>query len=136
MVASVIVDAGFLAALIERRERHHDWAITTAARHPRPWHTSEAVLSEAFFLLDRHGAVALMSLLRRDQLLTPFRFSEEKQAVVTLMRKYEDVPMSFADACLVRMTEVLPEPVVLTTDAHFRVYRRHGRQVVPCVLPR
>lgn len=136
MVASVIVDAGFLAALIERRERHHDWAITTAARHPRPWHTSEPVLSEAFFLLDRRGAVALMSLLRRDQLLTPFRFSEERQAVVTLMRKYEDVPMSFADACLVRMTEVLPEPVVLTTDAHFRVYRRHGRQVVPCVLPR
>lgn len=51
------------------------------------------------------------------------------------MRKYADVPMSLADACLVRMTEVLPEPIVLTTDADFRVYRRHGRQVVPCVLP-
>jgi predicted nucleic acid-binding protein len=136
MVASVIVDAGFLAALIERRERHHDWTISTAARYPRPWHTSEPVLSEAFFLLDRQGAVALMSLLRRDQLLTPFRFSEERQAVITLMRKYEDVPMSFADACLVRMTELLPDPVLLTTDHDFRVYRRHGRQVVPCVLPR
>jgi predicted nucleic acid-binding protein len=135
MAVSVIVDAGFLAALIERRERYHDWAVTTAARHPRPWHTSEPVLSEAFFLLDRHGAVALLALLKRDQLLTPFRFSEEKQAVVTLMRKYQDVPMSFADACLVRMTELLADPVVLTTDSHFRVYRRNGRQVVPCALP-
>jgi hypothetical protein len=44
--------------------------------------------------------------------------------------------MSLADACLVRMTELLPEPIVLTTDTDFRVYRRHGRQVVPCVLPR
>jgi len=52
------------------------------------------------------------------------------------MRKYAGVPMSLADACLVRMTEVLPEPLVLTTDADFRIYRRHGRQVVPCVLPR
>jgi hypothetical protein len=43
--------------------------------------------------------------------------------------------MSLADACLVRMTEVLPEPVVLTTDTDFRVYRRHGRQVIPCIVP-
>lgn len=135
MAVSVIVDAGFLTALIERRERDHDWAVAAALRHARPWHTSEAVLSEAFFLLDRHGAVALMALLKRDQLLASLRFSEEKQAVVALMQKYEDVPMSLADACLVRMTELLAEPVLLTTDSHFRIYRRNGRQVVPCVLP-
>jgi predicted nucleic acid-binding protein len=76
-----------------------------------------------------------MALLKRDQLLVSFRFSEHRQAVMTLMQKYEDVPMSFPDACLVRMTELLPEPVVLTTDSDFRVYRRNGRQVVPCMLP-
>ena len=76
-----------------------------------------------------------MALLKRDQLLVSFRFSEHKQAVVALMQRYGDVPMSFADACLGRMTEVLPEPVVLTTDSAFRVYRRNARQVVPCVLP-
>ena len=26
--------------------------------------------------------------------------------------------------------------VILTTDADFRIYRRHGRQVVPCMTPR
>ena len=135
MAVGVIVDAGFLAALIERRERHHDWAVTTAAQHPRPWQTCEAVLSEAFFLLDRRGTNALMALLKRDQLSTPFRFSDGKQAVVTLMQKYRDVPMSFADACLVRMTEIVAEPLLLTTDTHFRIFRRNGRQVVPCVLP-
>lgn len=136
MAVSVIVDTGFLAALIERRERNHAWAAAAAARYARPWHTAEAVLSEAFFLLDRHGAVALMALLKRDQLLTSLRFSEEKQSVIALMQKYEDVPMSLADACLVRMTELLPAPIVLTTDADFRIYRRNGRQTVPCVLPR
>jgi hypothetical protein len=44
--------------------------------------------------------------------------------------------MSFADACLVRMTETLDDPVLLTTDADFHIYRRHSRQAVPCVLPR
>ncbi len=51
------------------------------------------------------------------------------------MRKYSNVPMSFADACLVRMTELLPDPIVLATDTDFRIYRRHGRQTVPCRLP-
>ncbi len=51
------------------------------------------------------------------------------------MRKYAEVPMSLADACIVRMTEVVADPVVLTTDRHFRIYRRHSRQVVPCVIP-
>ena len=43
--------------------------------------------------------------------------------------------MSLADACLVRMTETLANPIVLTTDEDFRFYRRHSRQVVPCVMP-
>ena len=51
------------------------------------------------------------------------------------MLKYVDVPMSFADACLVRMTETLPDPILLTTDRDFRIYRRHGRQVIPCKMP-
>lgn len=51
------------------------------------------------------------------------------------MTKYADVPMSFADACLVRMTEVMPDPTLLTTDADFRIYRRHERKAVPCIMP-
>ena len=56
-------------------------------------------------------------------------------AVLKLLEKYVDVPMSFADACLVRMTETTNDPVLLTTDTDFRIYWRHGRQIIPCVLP-
>jgi uncharacterized protein len=43
--------------------------------------------------------------------------------------------MSLAGACLVRMSETVADPILLTTDADFRVYRRHGRHVVPCLTP-
>jgi uncharacterized protein len=43
--------------------------------------------------------------------------------------------MSLADACLVRMTETVSDPLVLTTDSDFAIYRRHSRQVIPCVMP-
>ena len=62
--------------------------------------------------------------------------ADDMDAVLKLLEKYADVPMSFADACLVRMTETLNDPRLLTTDGDFRIYRRHGRQVIPCVLPR
>ena len=43
--------------------------------------------------------------------------------------------MDLADACLVRMTEMEPRSLVVTTDGDFKVYRRNGREVVPHVLP-
>jgi len=74
-------------------------------------------------------------LLRRDALVCAYRFADDMDAVLKLLEKYSDMSMSFADACLVRMTETLNNPMLLTTDADFRIYRRHGRQIIPCVLP-
>jgi predicted nucleic acid-binding protein len=55
--------------------------------------------------------------------------------VLKLLAKYEEVPMSFADACLVRMSEIERDPVLLTTDADFKVYRRNTRQMIPARMP-
>jgi uncharacterized protein len=87
-------------------------------------------------LLGGGGIRALGALLRRGALASRYRFADDMEAVLKLMERYADVPMSFADACLVRMTETLNDPLLLTTDADFRIYRRHGRQVIPCMLPR
>jgi predicted nucleic acid-binding protein len=136
MVASALVDAGFLVALLSRRDANHHWAVAQASRFPPPWVTCEAVLSEAFHLLGESGAQSLASLLHRDAVVCGYRFYEDTDAVLKLLEKYSDVPMSFADACLVRMTETLNDLTLLTTDTDFRIYRRHGRQLIPCILPR
>ena len=135
MAENVFVDAGFLVALISRRDGHHRWAVAQAKRFSPPWRTCEAALSEAFHLLGTRGSPALSGLLRRGAVLPSFELTGNLEAVLRLMTKYADVPASLADASLVRMTEITDGPIVLTTDADFRLYRRHGRQVVPCVLP-
>jgi hypothetical protein len=43
--------------------------------------------------------------------------------------------MSLADACLVRMSELVSDGVVFTLDSDFRIYRRHRRQKIPVVIP-
>ncbi len=135
MAAHVVVDAGFLVALFSRRDADHGWAVEQADRYPPPWLTCESVLSEAFHLLGASGVPVLSTLLGRRALEVRFDLGSDVDAVMRLMHKYADVPASLADAALVRMTEVLPDPLVLTTDEDFRVYRRHGRQTVPCAMP-
>ena len=135
MAKNRLADAGFLVALLSRRDDHHAWAKAQAAHLAPPWRTCESALSEAFCLLGARGGPALAALLRRRALFVAFELEHHLDAVLALLRKYADVPMSLADACLVRMTETLDDPVVLTTDTDFRIYRRHSRQIVPCALP-
>jgi predicted nucleic acid-binding protein len=135
MARSVLVDAGFLVALLSRRDSQHEWAATIAPDYAPPWRTCEAVLSEAFYLLGPRGAPGLSELLRRRALVAAFDLDNDVESVTKLLQKYSDVPMSLADACLVRMSETFPDPIILTTDSDFRIYRRHSRQTVPCKLP-
>jgi predicted nucleic acid-binding protein len=135
MAGNVLVDAGFLIALLSRRDRHHRWAAAQSPHLARPWATCEAALSEAFYLLGGTGEPALVALLRRGAVVSAFNLGSELERVLNLMEKYADVPMSLADACLVRMSETASDAVILTTDRDFRIYRRHGRQVVPCMTP-
>lgn len=135
MARNVLVDAGFLVALLSRRDFHHPWAAAQASNHALPWRTCEAVLSEAFHLLGPRGVPALGALLRRRVLLAAFDLDDDLDSVLKLLQKYANVPMSLADACLVRMSETFADPLILTTDSDFRIYRRHSRQMVPCLLP-
>ena len=135
MAVSVVVDASFLVALLSRRDANQGWAAAQPQRFPPPRKTCDAALSEAFHLLGARGAPAFASLLRRRAVVSALHLGETPEEVLRLMHKYADVPMSFADACLVRITEILSEPVLLTTDTDFRIYRRLGRKTIPCVLP-
>ncbi len=92
-------------------------------------------MSEAFHLVGVRGVPKIKEMLKRGAVVLSFNLGVELDAALVMMDKYADVPMSLADACLVRMSETLPEPVVLTTDSDFKIYRRHSRQVVPCLLP-
>lgn len=131
----MLADSGFLIALLSQSDQHRKWAVAQVPLLHHPWITCEAVLSEAFHLLGHQGRPQLAELLTRGVVKVEFTLGEHLAPVLNLMNKYAGVPMSFADACLVRMTETLAEPSIVTTDNDFRLYRRHGRQVIPCLIP-
>jgi uncharacterized protein len=100
MVGNLLVDAGFLVALLSRRDSPHRWAVTQATQCPPPWRTCEAVLSESFHLLGARGVPQFSALLQRRAVLADFDFNDDMESVLRLLQKYFDVPMSLAEGCL------------------------------------
>ena len=135
MPQSVIIDSSALVGLLDPRDQHHRRARAVVADLPLPWLTCEAVVVETLFLLARTEGDRLCRLLRDGRLRVTFGLRDEVKSILDLREKYADVPMSLADACLVRMSETLPTPIVVTTDTDFKIYRRHSRQIVPCLMP-
>jgi predicted nucleic acid-binding protein len=134
---AVILDTGPLVALLDGRDRHHAWAVAQWSDIAPPLLTCESVISEACFLLDqtRTCSAAIFEMLLRKAMVVGFRLEEQLKEVHGLRTKYADVPMSVADASLVRMAEQLDRSAVLTLDTDFKVYRKHGRRVIPLILP-
>ena len=136
-MTSVVVDTGPLVAFFDRSSSDHDWVVEQFKSLTTPLETCEPVLSEVLFLLKRAGLAPdpLFEMIERDVLRPSFRLRDEFQAVRKLLQKYESLPTSLADACLVRMSETTSQSVVLTLDRDFLVYRRNRRHAIPLLAP-
>ena len=127
---AALLDSGPLAALLDLGEASYPWCAHQLHRLNGPLLTCEAVISESLYLL-RHSnkAVSQIQAWRRRGVLNCWTgFDSSADEVFSLMIRYESVPMSFADDCLVRMSELWPEAPVFTLDSDFRICRRSKRQ--------
>jgi predicted nucleic acid-binding protein len=117
--------------------RYHSWAYDRWALFRPPFLTCEPVLTEAAFLLKREGRDAdpLFALLERGVIRVALGVQEEQADIRALMHRYRNRPMSLADACLVRLSELEASAEILTLDSDFKVYRRHGNKVIPVLMP-
>jgi uncharacterized protein len=128
-----IADTGLLKAAIDADDRDHGWA-AAQFREYAPFHTCDSVLVELAFLLNT--PILGLQLIVRGDLILDFDLAAEIEPVLDLLQKYRDRRMELADACLVRMTELAAQSKVWTVDRRdFSIYRRHGRQAVPCEFP-
>ena len=77
----------------------------------------------------------MLALVERGTVQVAFQATPHTRSLRTIMTKYADVPMSFADACLVRMSELTDDSAVMTLDSDFLLYRRHNRQRISLLTP-
>lgn len=133
----VLADTSALVALVNPADRFNPWATGHWKGLTQPVHTCESVVSETLHLLRRvpGGGGIFLEMWHGGAVVVEFSCASHESALRALMAKYQAVPMSFADACLIRMCEMHADSVIWTLDADFKAYRRHGRQVVPVLMP-
>lgn len=130
----IVVDTGAIFAFLDRRDRWHGESSALFSSLPKPFYTCEAVLTEICYLLhsERISSQRVFGLIEVKTIVLKFDLASESQTIGQLMEKYKTMPMSLADACLVRMSEVFDAPV-FTFDGDFRIYRRNRRSVIPLI---
>lgn len=133
----VLLDTGPLVSYLCPRDAYHDWAAEQFGTAQSPFVTCEPVLSETCFLVARHrlSPVRVLELVVRGVVRLGFDIADELRAVQALMQRYANVPMSLADACLVRLAEMTGLPIC-TLDSDFTIYRAQGRRTLQLISPR
>lgn len=128
-----IADTGLLVGYLDRSDQYHAWATDCLGNLRVALTTCEAVIAEAEYLVPGAGPL-LLEMVRRGTLRIVPLLPGETDAITTLLQRYET--MQFADACVVRLSELIPESVVYTTDKRdFTVYRRRRNQLIRFVSP-
>ena len=122
-----ILDAGPLIAALNAQDEHHRWACETLERLGPPFYSCPEAMADA---------AAIVEMIQAEEIILNFDLSEQTAAVLSLLKKYRDHDIELADACIVRMTELMRYCRVVTLDrADFAVYRRNGRDLIPLIVP-
>jgi predicted nucleic acid-binding protein len=133
-----LIDTGAILALVDRSDAEHEPCVEAYNRNRLPWLTTEAVLTEAFHLVQRNlgDDRAIWTLLLSGAIRISPIVNEELPAIHILMAQYADCPMDFADATLVHLAARERISLILTVDHDdFETYRLPGRKKFT-VLPR
>ena len=127
---ATLVDTSAIVALLDRSERHHAECVEVLSELRGPLVTCEAVIAEACYLLRTMAGAptAVLQNVAKGVFQIPLRLVDRASQVEKLLKKYRDVPMELADACLVDLADGVGTGRILTLDEDFRVYRWRSRR--------
>ncbi len=132
-----LLDTSPLVAALFKRDQYYAWAVERMSELSAPLLTCEAVLAEACFLMQRNlgTSKAVYEFVETGAVKIAFDLESEFEAIKNLALRYENIPMSLADACLVRMSEIYEDRAVFTTDGDFTIYRKNKNEIIPTIMP-
>ena len=127
---ATLLDTGVTVALLDQDEQHHLQCVEVISDIIGPLVTCEAAVAEACYLLRRTlGAPeAVIRNIANGVFQIPVRLVDRAAPVETLLKKYRDVPMDLADACLVDLADQMDSGQILTLDRDFELYRWRSRR--------
>lgn len=125
----ILIDSGPMIALFDQSDHYHMSSVEFIRDCNAELVTTLASLTESLHMLDFNRQVQMDFLTWVNAGALTIESIEENDLgrVQTLMQKYLDLPMDFADACLVYLAEKLNIQTIATIDRDFDIYRIKGK---------
>ena len=132
---SIIVDAGPVIALFRKRDKHHSRVKRFLSTNRSRLVSTLPVVTEACHFLDAEGKTALLVWIQRGGLSLQSIAADDFPEIATIIERYADREIDFADATLVWVAELVNTLDVMTIDRQdFQVYRRRSGEAFNLVL--
>jgi len=135
----ILIDSGPLIALFDSYDKYHSVAVNFIKTNNHPLITTIASVTETLHLLDfnRNAQIDFIEWVQRGAVELQNIENCDFERLRELTEKYRNLPMDFADCCLVYLAEKLNINVVATIDRDFSIYRIKGRRrfkIVPSMI--
>lgn len=126
----ILVDSGPLIALFNKSDKYHSASVDFISKNNKQLVTTVANITEAVYVLDysKFAQAAFLKWISESSIIIENISSKEINEIAMLFEKYSDVPMDFADACIVYMAERLQTNEIITVDSDFEIYRLRGNK--------
>jgi len=125
-----LIDSGPLIALFDRDDRYHKASVEFIKNNRYELITTIASITETLHLLDfsRNAQVDFLNWINAGAVTIEPISADDFLRIRELIVKYADLPMDFADACLVFLGDKLSINQIATVDRDFDVYRLKGKK--------
>lgn len=126
----ILIDSGPLIALFDRNDRYHRPSVEFIKSSRNELITTLASITETLHLLDfsRNAQIDFLGWVNAGAVTLESISSDDLPRIIELTRKYSDLPMDFADACLVFLAEKFNINTIATIDRDFDIYRMKGKR--------
>jgi len=132
----ILIDSGPLIALFDASDKYHHDAVNFIKTNKYPLVTTLASITETLYLLDfnRNAQIDFLEWVHRGAVELQHIGNNDFGRLKELTEKYRDLPMDFADSCLVYLAEKLNLNTIATIDRDFTIYRIQGRRKFKIIL--
>ena len=126
----ILIDSGPLIALFDRSDKYHLSSVNFIKSNKSELVTTIASITETLHLLNfsRNAQIDFLAWINAGALTIEPITANDIARIKELTIKYSDLPMDFADACLVLLGEKLNISNIATIDRDFDIYRLKGKK--------
>ncbi len=132
----ILIDSGPLIALFDASDKFHKKAVDFVKSNKFPLITTIASVTEALHLIDfnRNAQIDLLEWIHRGGVEINNIENSDFGRIKDLTVKYKDLPMDFADSCLVFLAEQIKVDTIATIDRDFSIYRINGKKKFKTIM--